>query len=299
MTRLDECLAVMRTDGLDALVLGRDCHVRALTGERRLWLAGTRQFTPAAVVVRSTASVFVPPMTWNPAHLAELLRAVPGLRDAARVGVDGMTPGARALLGSVLPTAIFVDGTPLLRRLLRIKTSDEIAGIRAAAAVAVAALTAMRSVADSHAPASARRAAFIERAAAAGVTTPAFEAITVEFGSGGSTWCSSPGPIASTGLVAFRGGVLCDGWEASLARTELDGREQSPAGWDGAVAACRPGARVGDLSIPHGVGRGIEPLGPDVTLEPGMVVAVELVDAVALRQDVVLVGADGPEVLTA
>ncbi len=30
-----------------------------------------------------------------------------------------------------------------------------------------------------------------------------------------------------------------------------------------------------------------------------MVVAVELVDAVALRQDVVLVGADGPEVLTA
>ena len=93
--------------------------------------------------------------------------------------------------------------------------------------------------------------------------------------------------------------MLCDGWEASLARTELDGREQTPAGWDGAVAACRPARRVGDLPIPHGVGRGIEPLGPDLTLEPGMVVAVELVDAVALRQDVVLVGADGPEVLTA
>ena len=58
-------------------------------------------------------------------------------------------------------------------------------------------------------------------------------------------------------------------------------------------------ARVGDLPIPHGVGRGIEPLGPDLTLEPGMVVAVELVDAIALRQDVVLVGADGPELLTA
>ena len=88
------------------------------------------------------------------------------------------------------------------------------------------------------------------------------------------------------------------GKRASPAPT-ADGREQTPAGWDDAVAACRPGARVGDLPIPHGVGRGIEPLGPDLTLEPGMVVAVELVDAVALRQDVVLVGADGPEVLTA
>jgi Xaa-Pro aminopeptidase len=299
VTRLDECVAVMGTDGLDALVLGRDCHVRALTGERRLWLAGTRQFTPAAVVVRSTASVFVPPMTWNPAHLAELLRAVPGLPDAARVGVDGMTPGAHALLGSVLPTATFVDATPLLRTLLRVKTADEIAGIRAAAAVAVDALAAMRSVTNPRATAAARRAAFIERAAAAGVTTPAFEAVTTELTFGGSTWCSSPGPIASAGPVAFRGGVLRDGWEASLARTDRDGREQTPAGWDGAVAACRPGARVGDLPVPHGVGRGIEPLAPDVTLEPGMVVAVEVADAGALRQDVVLVGADGPEVLTA
>jgi len=101
VTRLAECVAAMATDDFDALVLGRDCHVRALTGEPRLWLAGTRQFTPAAVVVRSTASVFVPPTTWNPAHLAELLRAVPGLPDAARVGAD-RTPVRKVNHGSIL-----------------------------------------------------------------------------------------------------------------------------------------------------------------------------------------------------
>ena len=46
----------MRTHDLDALVLGqRTANVRAFTGEAQLWLAGTRRFTPAAVVVGATA----------------------------------------------------------------------------------------------------------------------------------------------------------------------------------------------------------------------------------------------------
>ena len=48
----------------------------------------------------------------------------------------------------------------------------------------------------------------------------------------------------------------------------------------------------------NGVGRGREPLDDDDILEPGMVVAVELDGGRTLREDVVLIGADGPEILT-
>ena len=79
----------MRTDGLDVLVLGRECHVRALTGERRLWLAGTRPFTPAAVVVRSTASVFVPPDDLESRGTSPSCCALfPGCRSTAHVSAS-------------------------------------------------------------------------------------------------------------------------------------------------------------------------------------------------------------------
>ena len=99
--------------------------------------------------------------------------------------------------------------------------------------------------------------------------------------------------------MVLRGGVLRDGWEASLARTYRAGapdeRRRDGTPWS---APCRPGERVGDLFIVNGVGRGREPLDDDVVLEPGMVVAVELDAGRAVREDVVLIGADGPEILT-
>jgi Xaa-Pro aminopeptidase len=297
VNRLADCLAELRVDGIDALVLGRDCHVRALTGETRLWLSGTRPFTPAGIVVAATGTMFVPPLTWNPAHVVEQLRGVPGFTDARRIGVDGMTPMADGLLRQVVPDATFVDATPLMRRVVRVKTPEEIDALRAAAAVAVDAFAALRHPAEPHADAIARRAAFAVTAGVHGVTTPSYEAIVAPWGT--STWFATHEHLRGADHLVLRAGVLRDGWEACLARTDGDARSMRPAGWDDTIDACRPGARVEELPIAHGVGRGIEPLPADLDLEPGMVVAVELADELALRQDVVLVTEGAPEVLTA
>ena len=105
----------MDAAGLDVLVLGRRDDVAYATGARTLWTAGTRPLGPACVVVGATQATHllstwdagVPPeipferlfgVTWNPAVMAEALRAVPGLPEARRVGVDAWSPGfARAL----------------------------------------------------------------------------------------------------------------------------------------------------------------------------------------------------------
>jgi Xaa-Pro dipeptidase len=297
VARLNDCVAAMAPAGFDALVLGRDAHVRTITGEARLWLAGTRPFTPSCIVVRATGAATVPPLTWNPANLAQMLLAIPGFTGARRIGVDGMTPAARSLLQSVVPDASVADATPLLRELVRVKTAGEIDELRAAAAVARDAFAQTAAGLQPGVTTAQLRGRFAEAAAAHGVTTPAFEAVaTTAFD---ARWWSTPGPLdVEHASVVLRAGVLRDGWEASLARTYRAGRAVNPPGWDAVVGACRPGERVGDLFIVNGVGRGREPLEEDVVLEPGMVVAVELDAGRALREDVVLIGADGPEILT-
>ena len=279
----------MRTHDLDALVLGRDCHVRAFTGEAKLWLAGTRLFTPAAVVVGATESVYVPPMTWNPAHLIELLRAVPGLstRDARRRRRH--EPG-RPRLARVRsrPNATFVDATPDAPRAA---PREDAGGDRGAARRGSRRRRRARRDAEhersgrdrSRAPGRVHRTGGGRRGDDTGVRSHHRRARALD------VVLDTAVRLRRSGRVVFRGGVIRAGWEASLARTATGGRELAPAGWDDIVAGCRPGARVGDLPITHGVGRGVEPLAADVVLEPGMVVAVELEDTSALRQDVVLV----------
>ncbi len=277
--------------------------MRTVTGEARLWLAGTRPYTPSCVVVRETAAVTVPRLTWNPAILAQMLREIPGLAGAKRIGVDGMTPTARTLLQEVVPNARVVDATSLLHALRRVKTPEEIDELRAAAAVARDAFAQTATGLVSGVTTAQLRGRFAQAAAAHGVTTPAFEAITTYWG--GETWWSPRGgvgtagvPIRTEGHVVLRAGVLRNGWEASLARTYRAGELLTPPEWDECVAACVAGNRVGDVFITNGVGRGYEPLDEDDILEPGMVVAVEVDAGQMLRQDVVLIGTDGPEVLT-
>jgi hypothetical protein len=142
------------------------------------------------------------------------------------------------------------------------------------------------------------RARFAFAAAAAhGVTTPAFEAVAAP-GRGDSWLVTDDDPLDLGAPVVLRAGVLRAGWEASLARTYVRGAARTPDGWDAAIAGCRPGANVGALPITHGVGRGIEPLPAGVTLDAGMVVAIEVAAGELVRQDVVLVRSDGPELLT-
>ena len=88
--------------------------------------AGVLPFAPVAVVVAETGRVHllstwdegVPPeigyedlyrMNWNPANLAADLAKIPGVREAKRVGTDGLTPRFAGLIRQLVTTAELVD----------------------------------------------------------------------------------------------------------------------------------------------------------------------------------------------
>src|SRR5438309_903025 len=125
--RRARALSGMADHDVDALVLGREANARYVSGARRLWLAGARAFAPGCVLVAATQAVHVLsvtdegippdvpvehlyPITWNPANLFARLATIPGLADAARIGVDGLTPLMETLLTATFPNAELVDG---------------------------------------------------------------------------------------------------------------------------------------------------------------------------------------------
>jgi hypothetical protein len=116
----------MESHDLDALMLGGAGDVRYVSGARQLERSGVLPFAPVAVVVRETARVHllstwdegVPPeigrddlyrMSWNPANLAAYLARIPGLREARRVGTDGLTPMFAGLISELVTKADLVD----------------------------------------------------------------------------------------------------------------------------------------------------------------------------------------------
>ena len=120
--RLTRALAEMKRDDLDALILGREANARYVSGARRLWTVGMRPFGPGCVVLREPRAVHllttwdegipaeIPhenlfPTTWSPENLMAHLHEIPGLGDARRIGVDGMTPLFDQLLPVALPKA--------------------------------------------------------------------------------------------------------------------------------------------------------------------------------------------------
>ena len=326
---LGRTLSAMADAGIDALVLGRAGNITFVSGAEQLALAGTRPFAPACVVVRATGRVHlmgttdagVPPevpadqlfgMSWNPMTIAGNVAALPGLADAAVIGVDGITPMMEALLGGILPGAALVDGEALLREVRRPKSATDLHGIRTAVDVAEACLAA---VIDAVAPGVTERALlgrFEARMGEMGVTTPAFDAVTCVAG-------TVPRAIAGdralrTGdLVHLRGGVLVGGWEGVLARTrvvdgangpQLAAAERAAAALGEAVAACRPGEVIAELrarpevTALEGVGLGHEELADDDALRPDDVVYVEVLVDQVLLGDVVHVSDTGPTILT-
>ncbi len=154
-------LSGMDTQGLDALILGGAGNVHYVSGARLLGRAGVLPFGPYAVVVRSSGRVHllstwdegVPPeidredlypLSWNPMNLMASLAAVPGLREARRIGTDGMTPSF-ALLAASLGVSEFVDAGPVLDVARRVKTAEEITCLTVAAAISESALSVMES----------------------------------------------------------------------------------------------------------------------------------------------------------
>jgi hypothetical protein len=309
-TELMQCIAVMARERVDALVLGREANARTVSDAARLWLAGTRAFSPGCVVVREPTSVhllansnagferFPPdqlyPITWNPERLLGALNAIPGFATARRVGVDGMSPGIRALLAAVVPDAELVDAGAIFSQLWSMPSPERLAGVTQAAGVARAGLEAMAAALRDGARARTLRGICAERFAAFGVTTPAFEAVAAPIDGVTSTWLPPERLLGAGEHVTLRTGALHDGWEASLARTYFVGdpsvEQPPPYGWDELLASCRPGVHVGALrdldAVVYGVGRGVEPYDDDLALDPGMVFAVELHNGGSLQQDV-------------
>jgi Xaa-Pro aminopeptidase len=275
----------MKAHDLDVLVLGRTANVRYVTGTRTLWTAGTSNFGPACMLVRSTGSIHlmstwdegIPEdiprqnlfgLTWNPMKTIEVLGRVEGTAGARRVGTDAMSPTFAELLPVAFPAAELVDGEVAMQAARRIKTEEELAVLREAVAVAETSLA--KAIARLRPGATAKELAgvLLEAAAAGGATTPADQDAAVVT-SREHPWrrAGGDGRVAAGDLVAFTAGVVAHGYIAEVGRTYAAGGAVPEAlaarcdrVWERLLAACRPGAPGSDLL--EGYVRAGEPLPP-------------------------------------
>lgn len=273
---------------------------------------------------------------WNPMTLVGVLQNINGSDSAWRIGTDALTPTFAKLLPMAFPNAELVDGELAMRAARRVKTREEISALRRALVVAEAALT--KGVAESAPGTTEKHLAgvILEAEAAGGVSTPATQdAAWVT--SKDHPWrrAEGDGRVREGDLVALSAGVLADGYVAEVARTVYVGEptdavrslyRRRDALWDRLLDACRSGnptsalldvyEQVGEpvpaMPVAHGLGLGFDPpvVSPSLRataendiLEEGMVLAVtgyvweQGIGAVFTR-DAVVIGADGPEVLT-
>ena len=323
--RRAKVLSGMESHDLDALMLGGVGDVRYVSGARQLGRSGVLPFAPVAVVVKKTARVHllstwdegVPPeigrddlyrLSWNPANLAADLAKIPGLREARRVGTDGLTPMFAGLIPQLVTPAELVDAAAVMASARRTKMPDEITCLDVASAIAEAALGAME---DALTPGITERellGIYDERIASLGAPMPPSESVCFATPSQGPVrfrHLASDRPIAEGDLVVLAPGALYAGYEAGLARTRVAGNA-APAGtadlaarcargMDALIAACRPGNTGADLYrawenagnpdpevlLAHGLGLGAEPpligvgRGANATIEEGMVLSVQ------------------------
>src|ERR1700733_10689573 len=141
-------LAEMEAESIDVLVVGREANARYVAGVPRLWTAGSRAFGPGCALVGGTGAVHLL-STWdegipddiprenlygisfNAMHFVQALQKIDGAATARIVATDALTPSAAQLLPKAFPSAELVDGEPLLRRVRRVKSTEEIDAIGA------------------------------------------------------------------------------------------------------------------------------------------------------------------------
>lgn len=316
--RRERLWAAMDGRGLDVLVLGRQDNTTWATGMHRLWTAGPRPFGAGCVLVGETRGVHllsswddgIPDdvpfeqlygVTWSPVVMAEAMAAIPGLADAARIGVDALSPGFRRAAGGFAPTAELVAADDLMADLRRPKSDSECAAIARACGVATAAVDAVSAAVAAGAAEPGRlRGVGLAAAAGAGGTVPS-SGITVD--------CHAE-------TVSVDVGVLIDDWEGGLGRTvSLDGQARGGRIEErvrALMAACRAGAGGDEIQrcggagrwLVRGVGMGFERpvVGPDIGADAGLVVGDVLSVAVSgddrHHREVVVVTDGQPEPLT-
>lgn len=352
--RLRRLLSAMRETGVDVLVLGRPANIAYASGARQLWTSGARPFGPGCVVVLRTERVHllstwdegVPEtighddlfgLSWNPRTIADNLRSIPGIAEARAVATDGYSPGAAALIAGACPSADLVDAEAVLAGARTPRTTDEIACIATAAAVAERALTTMLSAARPGATEREILGAYLRAIGEAGCQVPPHEGVVCATSRRGrprlhrlvSERTVGPGDLVALNPAAFYGGyaaflartAVAGGAAPTPSQIELAGRAR--ASLDAVIAVCKPGATGADLvaewertgeavppePIAFGVGLGAEaPLvsagcGHDAVLAEGQVLAVQAWVSEegaggVLEQDTVLVSTDGPVLLT-
>jgi len=313
--RRQRVLDAMAAAGLDAVVLGREANARYVSGARRLWLAGARAFAPSCVLTSggdvhllSASDDGVPadipfahlyPITWNPSKLTARLATIPGLARAHTIGVDALTPTMSTLLSLTFPSADLADAQALLLAARRVKSAEEVDTMRAAVAIAAAALDDVIAAAVPGARECDLLGRFAQQACERGTTTPAFE------GRFGSVFPSDRALVAGERVV-FDVGVLVDGYEGGLARTIVCGDgggvvAPADAAFEEVLARVGPGVPCADVArFADGVGLGAEPLsvaGGDDVLVEGMTLSVRVEVEEWVRRDQVLVTARGAELL--
>jgi Xaa-Pro aminopeptidase len=317
----------MDAAGLDALVLGRRDSVAYATGVRSLWTAGTRLFGPACVLVAARRSVHllstwdegVPPevpfehlygVTWNPAVMAGSLAAVPGLPEARRIGVDGLSVGFASAAGRLAPGASLVPADDVLQAVRAVKLPAEVERMRVAVAVATAGVGVASAALATGASPSEALADTLAAVGTAGVTVPTSAPLVEPVGEAAS-------------LVRVDLGFLVDGYEGGRGRTVPAGGSGDPRldtvreAQRRLIDACRPGASGTDLQataagpgaagaagwLVRGSGMGFEApvvtdaLGGSAVLAENMVLSVEASIDGVVRRDLVLVTPAGGQPL--
>ena len=351
--RRAKVLSGMESHDLDALMLGGAGNVRYVSGARQLGRSGVLPFAPIAVVVKKTERVHllstwdegVPPeigyddlyrLSWNPANLAADLATIPGLREARRVGTDGLTPMFAGLISQLVTPAELVDAAPVMASARRTKMPDEITCLDVASAIAEAALSALEGAL---APGITERellGIYDERIASLGAPMPPSESVCFATPARGPVrfrHLASDRPIGDGELVVLAPGALYAGYESGLARTRVAGHagpqgtadlaSRCARGMDALIAACRPGNTGADLHraweeagnpdpgvpLAHGLGLGAEPpliglgRGGDATIDEEMVLSVQSWVAEegvggCLERGTVRIESSGPSALT-
>lgn len=277
-------------------------------------------------------------LAWNPMTIIEVLKGIEGAADAKRVGTDAMSPSFARLLPMAFPRAEFVDAEVAMKAARRTKTAEEIEVLRGALAVAERGLAAAVFELAVGMTEQGLNGVLMEAMTAGGYSTSATQdGAWITSPEHAWRVGRRDRRIADGDLVAFAAGALADGYVGEVGRTwPVGGASDAPgvralfrrsnALWERLVEVCRPGASAGGLldayddagealppiPVAHGLGLGFDPpvISPDLPrtvaderLDPGMVLAVSAyvwepgVGAV-FHRDAVLIGDDGPEVLT-
>lgn len=277
----ERCFAAMRDNDVDVLLLGREANSRYAAGARRLWFSGTRPYAPGCVLIRRDEQLYllspwddgVPEeiprdhlygLTWNPMNLFDIIRAMPGMSEARRVGVDEISPLFRQLFSTAMPGAELVDCGAMLRDVRLRKSEDEVRCIETAVAIAESSLVESMSLLRPGIREQDLKGAFEYQMSQLGVTTPGMEGTfcatqRVEDSPAALRRLTSNRIIDGSSPVAMAGSVLYAGYEGVVGRTVAGDRQQPSECWmhlrsrgvelwQRLIDACRPGRTGADLT---------------------------------------------------